>query len=113
MTATDDPQLFDDAFWRDPYPALARLRAEEPVRPVTTPSGPIWLVTRYDDVRAALADPRLSKDWRFTLPPEERQRWAIKLKPIEEEWLKNMEAKGLPGRQLLSDLREAVKRYDP
>ena len=72
MTATDDPQLFDDAFWRDPYPALARLRAEEPVRPVTTPSGPIWLVTRYNEVRAALADPRLSKDWRFTLPPEER-----------------------------------------
>ena len=49
----------------------------------------------------------------YTLPPEERQRWAAKLKPIEEEWLKSMEAKGLPGRQLLNDLREAVKRYDP
>ena len=49
----------------------------------------------------------------YTLPAEERQRWAAKLKPVEEEWLKSMEAKGLPGRQLLNDLREAIKRYDP
>jgi TRAP-type C4-dicarboxylate transport system substrate-binding protein len=49
----------------------------------------------------------------YTVPAEERQRWAARLKPIEEEWLKSMEAKGLPGRQLLNDLREAVKKYDP
>jgi TRAP-type C4-dicarboxylate transport system substrate-binding protein len=49
----------------------------------------------------------------YTLPPEERQRWAARLKPIEDEWLKGMEAKGLPGRQLLGDLREAIKKYDP
>ena len=49
----------------------------------------------------------------YTLPAEERQRWLAKLKPIEEEWLKSMEAKGLPGRQLLGDLREAIKKYDP
>ena len=49
----------------------------------------------------------------YTLPAEERQRWATRLKPIEEEWLKSMEAKGLPGRQILDDLREAIKRYDP
>jgi TRAP-type C4-dicarboxylate transport system substrate-binding protein len=49
----------------------------------------------------------------YTLPAEERQRWASKLKPVEEEWLKSMEAKNLPGRQLLNDLREAIKKYDP
>jgi TRAP-type C4-dicarboxylate transport system substrate-binding protein len=49
----------------------------------------------------------------YTLPAEERQRWLAKLKPMEEEWLKSMEAKGLPGRQLLNDLREAIKKYDP
>jgi TRAP-type C4-dicarboxylate transport system substrate-binding protein len=49
----------------------------------------------------------------YTLPPEERQRWAARLKPIEDEWVKSMDAKGLPGRQLLQDLREAIKRYDP
>jgi cytochrome P450 len=29
-----------------------------------------WLVTRYADVRAALADPRLCKDWRKLMSPE-------------------------------------------
>jgi TRAP-type transport system periplasmic protein len=49
----------------------------------------------------------------YTVPTEERQRWAAKLKYVEEEWMKSMEAKGLPGRQVLNDLREAIKRYDP
>jgi TRAP-type C4-dicarboxylate transport system substrate-binding protein len=49
----------------------------------------------------------------YTVPAEERQRWGVKLKPVEEDWVKAMDAKGLPGRQLLGDLREAIKRYDP
>ncbi|MDT7579136.1 MAG: vitamin 1,25-hydroxylase [Pseudonocardiales bacterium] len=70
MTATGE--LFGDAFWRDPYPTFALLRAEAPVRRVDLADGPVWLVTRYDDVRAALGDPRLSKNWRYLLPPEAR-----------------------------------------
>jgi cytochrome P450 len=65
-------ELFDGAFWRDPYPAYAALRADEPVRRVQRPDGTVWMLTRYADVRAALTDPRLSKDWRHTLPPEQR-----------------------------------------
>ncbi|MCO1655828.1 cytochrome P450 [Pseudonocardia sp. S2-4] len=34
--------------------------------------GEVWFISRHADVRAALADPRLSKDWRYTLPPEQR-----------------------------------------
>ena len=49
----------------------------------------------------------------YIVPLEERQRWAARLTALEDEWLASMEAKGLPGRQLLSDLREAIKRYDP
>ncbi|MGH7389597.1 MAG: TRAP transporter substrate-binding protein [Candidatus Rokuibacteriota bacterium] len=49
----------------------------------------------------------------YPLPAEERRRWAARLEPVEDEWLKTMEAKGLPARQLLDDLREAIKRYDP
>jgi TRAP-type C4-dicarboxylate transport system substrate-binding protein len=49
----------------------------------------------------------------YTVPAEERQRWAARLKPVEDEWITSMEAKGLPGRQILADLREAIKRYDP
>jgi vitamin D3 1,25-hydroxylase len=73
-------ELFEGAFWRDPYPAYTSLRAEEPVRKVDGPDGPFWLLTRYADVRAALADPRLSKDWRYTLPPE--QRAGVPVAPI-------------------------------
>jgi cytochrome P450 len=65
-------ELFEGAFWRDPYPAYAVLRDAQPVRTVQRPDGNVWLLSRYADVRAALADPRLSKDWRYTLPPEQR-----------------------------------------
>jgi cytochrome P450 len=40
---------------RDPYPIYARLRDEEPVSWV--PAVQLWLVTRYDDVRAVDLDP--------------------------------------------------------
>jgi vitamin D3 1,25-hydroxylase len=64
--------LFDGSFWNDPYPAYDGARAEEPVRKVDLPDGPVWMMFRHTDVRAALADPRLSKDWRHTLPVEQR-----------------------------------------
>ena len=55
--------MFDQSFVRDPYPTYARLRATAPVKAATTPNGlRVWLVTRHADVRAGLADPRLSKD---------------------------------------------------
>ena len=45
----------------DPPPALTQLRDDLPVAPLAFPDGPPgWLITRYDDVRTALADPRLS-----------------------------------------------------
>ncbi len=70
MTATLD--LFDGAFWRDPYPAYAQLRDDAPVRRIERAEGVVWLISRFADVKAALVDPRLSKDWRYTLPPEQR-----------------------------------------
>jgi vitamin D3 1,25-hydroxylase len=72
VTAADDP-VFEGSFWRDPYPAYERLRAEAPVREVALPrGGTTWMITRYDDVRAAFTDPRLVKDHRALLPPEAR-----------------------------------------
>jgi len=50
-------------FVQDPYALYDRLREEQPVVPVTLPRGlRVWLVTRFADVRAALADQRLRKD---------------------------------------------------
>ncbi|MFD5411489.1 cytochrome P450 family protein [Streptomyces nojiriensis] len=46
-----------------PYDAYRHLRDTAPVQRIAGPTGePAWLVTRYDDVRSALADPRLSLD---------------------------------------------------
>jgi cytochrome P450 len=50
----------DQAYKGDPYPLYERLRRSEPVRRVTLNGMPAWLVTRYDDVQAALSEPNLS-----------------------------------------------------
>lgn len=53
---------FPDAFAFDPSPTWARLREEAPVVRVRTLAGAlVWLVTRYDDVKLVLADPRFSR----------------------------------------------------
>ncbi|MGW2253245.1 cytochrome P450 family protein [Kitasatospora sp. NPDC001660] len=62
-------------FVQDPFPVLGELRSEGPVHLVRLPGGAErWLITRYDDVIAALADPRLSNELgrgvQQNLPPE-------------------------------------------
>lgn len=45
------------------YRHYAELREQSPVHRLLQPDGTeVWLITRYGDARAALADPRLSKD---------------------------------------------------
>jgi cytochrome P450 len=55
-------ELYTDEFAADPYPAFAKLREDSPVCPVTSPRFDSFLITRFDDAKAALNDPRLSKD---------------------------------------------------
>jgi cytochrome P450 len=72
--------LFHAGLLADPHGGYAELRKAGPVHRTTTPDGaPVWLVTRYQEVRAALADPRLSLDKRTarssgehgsSMPPE-------------------------------------------
>ncbi len=57
--ATVEREQIGEEFVHDPHALNRRLRAEGPVRPVTLPRGlQAWVVTRYADVRAALADGR-------------------------------------------------------
>ncbi|MEV6663361.1 cytochrome P450 family protein [Streptomyces nigra] len=50
-------------FRANPHPVYAALRESAPVCPLSPPHGvETYLITRYDDARAALADPRFSKD---------------------------------------------------
>jgi cytochrome P450 len=62
MTVPATP-LVDPAVLADPHPVLAELRESGPVHRLDGSTGvPVWMVTRYDDVLAALSDPRLSND---------------------------------------------------
>ncbi|MDI3389757.1 cytochrome P450 [Streptomyces sp. B-S-A8] len=56
-------------FVRDPYPVYAALRARGPVHHVRTPDGQeLWLVVGHEACRAALTDPRLTRDLRKVDP---------------------------------------------
>ncbi len=47
----------------EPPAEYAKLRATDPVAEITLPSGDrAWLITRYEDVRRVLADPRFSRE---------------------------------------------------
>ncbi|MFG1695370.1 cytochrome P450 [Nonomuraea sp. NPDC049309] len=92
----------------DPYPLYARLREEGAPRLVRLRSGLYGrLVTRYGDARAALADPRLSKDPRIA-PPGWQE--AGRGRPLEDR-------SGLGTHLLTTDppehtrLRRLVSRY--
>ena len=58
MKSTFDP--FAPEIIANPYPALARLRAAEPVSWNEPLKG--WLLTTYDDVKAAQKDRRFSAE---------------------------------------------------
>ncbi|NJQ02804.1 cytochrome P450 family protein [Streptomyces zingiberis] len=64
-----DLAALGEEFTRDPYRVYAGLRARGPVHRVRMPEGAeAWLVVGYAEARAALADPRLSKDWENASP---------------------------------------------
>ncbi|MFG2132164.1 cytochrome P450 [Streptomyces sp. NPDC048751] len=55
--------MLTNEFTQNPYPVLEHVRRESPVRELSFPDGGrAWVVTRYEDAKAALADPRLSRD---------------------------------------------------
>ncbi|MGW7578557.1 cytochrome P450 family protein [Streptomyces sp. NPDC054765] len=73
----------------DPYAAYAALREAGPVHRITGADGhPAWLVTRYDDVRRALTDPRLSLDKKHAAPGGYR---GFSLPPALDANLGNMD----------------------
>ena len=55
--------FFTQSYFDTVHDVMAHLRADDPVHHTSLPNGlPVWLITRYDDVRAALTDERLCKD---------------------------------------------------
>ncbi|MGW3043340.1 cytochrome P450 family protein [Kitasatospora sp. NPDC001159] len=73
----------------DPYGTYAKLRAEAPVQRIVGPDGlPVWLVTRYPDVRQALADPSLALDKAHAAPGNYK---GLSLPPALDANLLNMD----------------------
>ena len=71
MTNDHEPRSFPFPTDRlDLNPIYAKLRADEPMSRVVLPyGGPAWFATRDADVRAVLADPRLSRAATTSLIP--------------------------------------------
>ena len=79
MREVMNADLASPSFNADPYPFFARLRAEAPVQRVMLPGKqPAWLVTRYEDVLAALKDQGFPKDKLNAVPPDRsvKQPWV-------------------------------------
>lgn len=89
-TTTGRPAAVDPAeLLADPYAVYARLREAGPVHRIAGTDGlPAWLVTRYEDVRQALADPRLSLDKAHASPGGYR---GLALPPALDANLLNMD----------------------
>lgn len=92
----------------DMHPLLATLRREEPVARIQLPyGGEGWLVTRYDDVRLVLADPRFSRartvdreDLPRSTPEPPRGDSPLNLDPPEHTRLRKLVAKAFTGRRV-------------
>ena len=84
MSTVTDQDLLSPELTEDPFAYFAWLRAEDPVH--WAEANKAWLLTRYDDVVAAYADPRLSSDrvrpLLGVLPPDRREAYGPMLETI-------------------------------
>ncbi|MET8676632.1 cytochrome P450 [Streptomyces sp. NPDC004647] len=109
--------IIDDKLMADPHTAFAQLRKTGPAHHTTTPDGaPVWLVTRYADVRAALADPRLSlnkanartsEHYMSSMPPE-LDTHLLNMDPPDHARLRRLVSRAFTPRHIDS-LRESVQ----
>jgi cytochrome P450 len=84
MRTVTDQDLLSPELTGDPFAYFARLREQDPVH--WAEANKAWLLTRYDDVVAAYADPRLSSDrvrpLLGVLPPQRRAEYGPMLETI-------------------------------
>jgi len=107
-----------DGLLDHPYDVYRRLRDTAPVHRIAGPDGtPAWIVTRYDDVRAALADPRLALDKRhatagtykgFSLPPALDAN-LLNMDPPDHTRIRRLVGRAFTPRRI-EQLREPIRR---
>lgn len=107
-----DPGTLVSGSRQDPVAFVAHVREHDPVAWI--PGLDAWLVTRHEDVRALLADPRLTTD------PRAYERYRSPSEPGATRWLTEMPFRSTPsdppspGRRLVSSALtpRAVERME-
>lgn len=78
-------ELSDPAVLRDPFTAYGRARERAPIARLVAPGfGPMWAVTRYEDAKAMLADPRFELRASSYLRPEVPEHCLRYLRTMQE-----------------------------
>lgn len=76
------------SFKANPFPTFKRWRDHKPVVRVKWLGQSAWIISRYDDVQAALKDERLVKNRRNARDTQQREPWIPAfLKPLERNML--------------------------
>ncbi|MCF8050596.1 MAG: TRAP transporter substrate-binding protein [Desulfobacterales bacterium] len=77
------------------------------------PEQSVWTGVYMDD-HVAVAN-QWSKETQgvefITLSAEEKARWNERLAPITEQWIKDAEANGYPGRQIVEDIEVLIEKH--
>lgn len=124
-TGLADLDITSTAFKSDPFPYYARMRTDAPVLRVQAPRfGPAWLVTRYDDVAAALKDERLVKNRADAVPPGRGsarnlprflaalERGLLSLDGEDHDRLRNLVRQAFTPRRIATMAEQAERRAD-
>ncbi|MFJ9580799.1 cytochrome P450 [Streptomyces sp. NPDC101191] len=111
------PSLFGEALLTDPHGIYARLRESAPVHRTTTPDGEqVWVITRYAEARAALADARLSLnkanartsgEYTSSMPPE-LDAHLLNTDPPDHTRLRRLVSKAFTPRRI-KELRDRIQ----
>jgi len=64
-----------------------------------------------EEVRLALEQARAANMDIYELPDDELARWKTAMDPIYNQWASDMDAKGLPGTQILQDALALTEKY--
>jgi TRAP-type C4-dicarboxylate transport system substrate-binding protein len=75
---------------------------------------PAWTGNYHDNENVGVAMAWAAKDYKLqvvSLAADERARWDGKLKPLEDEWVKEMTGKGLPAAAYLKRLHELRDQF--
>ena len=107
-----DLASWEPGYTENPYELLARMREQAPVSKVIIDGLSVWLVTRYEDIRSALVDPRLSNDpaladavtravpWVGAAASEGMTRHMLRVDPPDHTRLRRLVAKAFTPRRL-------------